>query len=271
MQNHQFPDSFILLQQEGYLIRSCLTTGLTELRKANVQNKGSFYSALFNLSTGFERFLKSIIIIDYMLNNDLSVPSITQLKFFGHNIIELYDSCYNIALNRSVEFPGRGKMDLIANNLLQLFSDFAKTTRYYNLNALSTSQKYKDPLFHWNEILQDVIQEDVSDYQISKILFEAEFVSEMIDEYSTTIMSGLDKKALSTFDIFNLPSLQAQAVKHVNFRIIKILFPIKKLIYNLSLEVYNLEEQVPPFPQMQEFFQWLVDDRQYILRKKVWP
>ena len=71
-----FPPSYLLLQQEGYLISSSLTTGLTELRAAHVHNKGAFYTALFNLSVGFERLLKAIVIIDHMLDNGLAVPII---------------------------------------------------------------------------------------------------------------------------------------------------------------------------------------------------
>ena len=55
--------SYIWLEQEGYLISSCLSMGLTELRKADVYNKGAFYSSFFNLSVGLERLLKSIIIL----------------------------------------------------------------------------------------------------------------------------------------------------------------------------------------------------------------
>jgi hypothetical protein len=97
MNNVQFPPSFILLQQEGHLLSSCLANGLTDLRSANVHNKGAFYSALFNLSVGTERLLKAIVIIDHMLKNNLSVPSRGELKGYGHNILDLYDTCESIA------------------------------------------------------------------------------------------------------------------------------------------------------------------------------
>ena len=80
-----FPESFLLLQQEGYLISSCLSNGLTELRAANVHNKGAFYSSLFNISVGTERLLKAIIIIDHMLRNDLAPPTRRELKGYGLN------------------------------------------------------------------------------------------------------------------------------------------------------------------------------------------
>jgi len=53
--NANYPPSFLLLQQEGYLISSCLALGLTELRVANVHNKGAFYSSLLNISYHFQK------------------------------------------------------------------------------------------------------------------------------------------------------------------------------------------------------------------------
>ena len=116
----QFPPSFLLLQQEGYLIRSCLALGLTELRNAHVHNKGSFYTALFNLSVGLERLLKAIVIIDHMLNNGLSVPTKKQLQAYGHNIIELYDACETIGTARQSPIPSRAQLDAIDREIMSL-------------------------------------------------------------------------------------------------------------------------------------------------------
>ena len=63
-----FSEKFKLLQQEGYLTQSSLCQGLTFLRKANLGEKerGLFYSAFFQLSIGIERFMKIVVILDYM-------------------------------------------------------------------------------------------------------------------------------------------------------------------------------------------------------------
>jgi len=136
--NTQFLPSFLLLQQEGHLISSCLAMGLTELRSANVYNKGAFYSALFNLSVGIERLLKAIIIMEHMLKNNLSVPTKKQLRGCGHNITELYDECVKISINHGSQLPARSSIDNINQELLGLLSDFAQITRYHNnLDALS--------------------------------------------------------------------------------------------------------------------------------------
>lgn len=269
--NSQFPPSFILLQQEAYLIRSCLATGLTELRSASVNNKGAFYSALFNLSIGIERLLKAIIIMEHMLKNALSVPTKKQLKCYGHNITELYDVCVNISSIHSGNLPNRNSIDSINQELIKLLSDFAETTRYHNLDALSAQQNEKDPLEHWGEIILLILSHDVPERQRNKILGKAKLVANAISHITITIMHGLDKRPISTEEALALPGLHDEAVKYIVLRIISFLSPIRDLISTLSYEAYGLGTTQPPFPQMQEFLEWILDDRQYVLSKKKWP
>ncbi len=261
----------MLQEQEGYLFSACLATGLTELRTAHVHNKGAFYSALFNLSVGAERLLKVIVIMEHMLNNKLAVPTKQQLKGYGHNIVELYDRASSIAKNHSVVVPERSMLDTINRELLRLLSDFAQTTRYHNLDALSASHRGQDPLKHWGEIIISILSSDVPTRQREKILATANGIGNAIDDITMTLMHGLDHTPLSTAEALALPGLHDQAVKFAVYRIVTILSPIRDLLSALSHEAYSLGVAVPPFPQMQEFLEWLWSDRQYVLRKKKWP
>lgn len=56
-----FLPSFLLFQQEGHLIQSMLTAGLTAALTADVRHKGQAYVAMFNLATGLERLFKVVI------------------------------------------------------------------------------------------------------------------------------------------------------------------------------------------------------------------
>jgi len=268
---YNFPLSFLLLQQEGHLISSCLALGLTELRAANVHNKGSFYSSLLNLSVGMERLMKAIIIMQHMLDNNLSVPTKKQLKSYGHNIIELYDKCVKISVNNSVTLPDRSSLNNISQELLVLLSNFAQTTRYHNLDALSAQQTEKDPLEHWGEIILLILKQNVTQRQRDKVLGQARMVANAIDGISITIMQGLNKQPLTTEEALALPGLHDQAVKYAVLHLINMLSPIRDLISTLSHLAYGLGAAQPPFPQMQEFLEWIWDDRQYVLRKKKWP
>lgn len=269
--SYQFPASFLLLQQEGYLISSCLATGLSELRLANVYNKGAFYSALFNLSVGIERLLKTIVIMEHMLKNNLSVPSKKQMKDYGHNIIDLYDSGVSTASLHNVQLPSRDALDSANKEILKLLSDFAQSTRYHNLDALSSSHNGKDPLAHWSEILISILHQDITEKKRDNILRQANVIAKAIQEFTFTLMQGLDRQPLTTEEALALPGLHDEAVKYAVLRIITILSPIRDLISTLSRKSYFLGVSEPPFPQMQEFLEWIWDDRQYVLRKKRWP
>lgn len=268
-----FPPSFLLLQQEGYLISSCLALGLTELRTANVHNKGAFYSSLLNISVGLERLMKAIIIMQHMLNNNLSVPTKKQLKGYGHNIIELYDECVKISICNSDNLPNRSSLNNTNQELLALLSDFSQSTRYHNLDALSSQQTGKDPIEHWGEIMLLILKQDVTKRQKNKVLGQARLVADAdaVDDISITIMQGMNKQPLTTEEALALPGLHDQAAKYAVLHLINMLSPIRDLISTLSHLAYGLGVSQPPFPQMQEFLDWIWDDRQYVLRKKKWP
>lgn len=249
---------------------SCLALGLTELRNAHVHNKGAFYTGLFNLSVGFERFLKAIIIIDYMLNNRCTVPTKKQLQAYGHNIVQLYDTCEKIGASRQSSIPNRCQLDDINQGIVALLSDFARITRYHNLDALSASQSGIDPLLQWSKIILAIIGKDVSKKQREKILTEAHVIANAIDDITFTLMHDLDQSPLTTAEALSLPGLHDQAARFAVLRVVETLDPFRKLLGVVSHEAYGLGKSVPPFPQMQEFLEWLWNDRQYVLKKK-WP
>lgn len=271
MNYQEFPQSFVLLQQEGHLIQSCLTNGLTELRAAHVHNKGAFYSSLFNLSIGMERLLKSAVIIDHMLRNNMQAPTVKQLKGYGHNIIELFGACSNIAEDRSFRFPNLSGFDEIDKSMISLLSDFALIARYHNLDSLSSPQSRRDPLHQWSDIMLSILEKDVKKSQRDKVLAKAEIVANAIDDITITVMHGLDKMPLTTEQALSLPGLHDLAVKYAVFRLVTIIAAIRGFITDICHLAYGLGVHVPPFPQMQEFLSWAWDDRQYAMRKKKWP
>jgi hypothetical protein len=139
------------------------------------------------------------------------------------------------------------------------------------LDALSSSQGGEDPLNHWGEIIIKILKTDVPSKTRDKILEQGKLVASAVNDFTMTIMSGLDGRPLSTEDALSLPGLHDQGVRYAVLRIIKVLTPAKELITELSYRAYGLNAQAPPFPQMQEFLSWMWDDRQYVLRKKKWP
>ncbi|MFT3800974.1 MAG: hypothetical protein QM766_07095 [Burkholderiaceae bacterium] len=212
--------------------------------------------------------MKAAIIIDCMVKNGLMAPTRKQLKFYGHDLLQLYESCVQISLAESRKIPRFDEMEIISRSIFNLLNDFAKVTRYHNLDALSLSNPEKDPLLQWNRILLEILETDVSEKAKAKIMRIGMAVSDVISDRTVTIMQGLDKQALSTAQALILPGLHDPAARHAVLYLVKALCPVRDLLSDLSHKAYGLGTSVPPFPQMHEFLEWLWDDRSYVLRKK---
>ncbi len=149
MKELQNPDSkeVILLLKETGLAATSIEQGLNALRKAKFSNKKLYYQAFFLLSIGMERILKLIIIVNNLVTKD-RFPENNELKDYGHNIIDLFNKItYEIRPNE--DFLNQEEIYL---PILNFLSDFAKGSRYYNLDTLSGKNGRKDPLHEWNKI-----------------------------------------------------------------------------------------------------------------------
>src|SRR5690606_6437784 len=136
--------------------------------------------------------------IDHMLENGLAVPTKKQLQARGHNIADLYDECGRIGVKRQSPIPNRAHLDSIDQELLLLLSDFARATRYHNLDALSASQISADPLAGWGELIIAILGHDVPQKRKDEILAQTNVVATAIDDVTVTLMHGLDQSPLTT-------------------------------------------------------------------------
>ncbi|MCD4505557.1 hypothetical protein LQR30_15770 [Chromobacterium piscinae] len=218
-----------------------------------------------------ERLLKAIVIIHYMLQHRLVVPTKKQLKEYGHDLNSLYSKCVAISADGPSSIPSISDLDQITQEIIQLLSDFAETTRYHNLDALSTTVTSKDPLSHINEILEMIIKSDVPASTVKNITkLRGGFALEVGDIMSV-FSQGLDGCDLTLGESFILPALHDKAASFMVLRMVKLLAPLKEFIGDLCQQSYSLRASQPPFPQMDEFLDFLWEDRNYVLRKKRWP
>lgn len=265
-----YPETYRLLEQEGYLFQSSLTSGLTSLRAAGTHDKGKFYSALFNLSIGIERLCKTIIIIDRMLKNKMQSPSESEMRQLGHQITVLHNAVATIAADRSVPFMVLDLQVPTTIALVDLLDEFALRSRYHNLDGLGSGRKSNDPLMEWHKILVEVLKTDCRPSSVQRLLGRVNHSVSQIENDAIALAKGLDGRDLSLREAFSEPALQDMALKHVVLRLIQFLSPFRGLLGSLCSEVYAIPGH-PGIPQMQEFLKWVWDDRTYVLRKRVWP
>jgi len=130
---------FVTLLHEGTLAAELVCAGVTTLRKASTPRSGLFELALFNLSIGFERMCKLIVLVDHYLANKGSFPSNDVMKNkYGHDLDKLFPSVARIVVERNITADySQPPSSEIHREIISTLSEFAKTTRYYNLDYLT--------------------------------------------------------------------------------------------------------------------------------------
>ena len=202
----------------------------------------------------------------------MKAPTAKILKSYGHNILDLHDTCVGISEKRKIHVDPYTAFDAIDQEVLRSLNEFALMSRYHNLDSLSSPTGNLDPLQLWEGIMLRVVEADVSSRIIDKIIEDANFVSAAIFDKTHIDMMGLSKEPLTLEKALALPGLHEQAARFAVLRLIKILAPIRDLLSSISLTAfYHKGFSSPPVPLMGEFLDWIWDDRSYVLRKRRWP
>lgn len=147
-----FSPQWHALGREAELAAEQLATGVTLLGRANHAQKGLYLQAFFALSIGLERLAKLVLVADHAIPHGGAWMNDAALRRFGHDIDALLRACEPIghahaAQQRWGARPAARIHDAIVANL----TDFAKQTRYYNLDSLSGGKAARpvEPIQRW--------------------------------------------------------------------------------------------------------------------------
>jgi len=264
-----FEKNYQLLVQEGHLTMSSLLGGLNSLRRANIDDahRGLFYSGLFELATGFERLMKIVVLLEYKIENQLKNPTNNQLKSFGHNICELYTICEKLA--SKYQLSNDMKLNEAQNEMLIVLSDFAKGSRYYNLDELTSKNKNKDPVGQWLSVIEYHIWGLRSDIR-QKLQDDALKFGDV-----NNWQQNLNGEWISGCDFYYLFQATEKASYHVNWSIISLLYPFYHLLQTQVFRLHKMQDALPEkipdeVPFMYEFFPFFLTSKSKVLRKKQW-
>lgn len=157
-----------LLFMESNLTNTLLLGGLDSLKSASLLDVGNYYRAFFQLSIGLERLLKLIYIYDYRNKYKGKFPTDKELRKKGHAINEMVE-----------EYAPKILENNIYSLVIDFITDFNKTSRYYNLYALSGIID-ANPIETWGSIEVLILKKYKGD--ISEELKEqTEFLKSMMD------------------------------------------------------------------------------------------
>lgn len=247
------------LFNEAGICAHLIGTGLTNIRKAHFMQKAHFGSAFFELTIGIERLCKIILIKRYQKNNSDAFPTNEYIRKFSHEICSLI---HEVVKNNKTEFIEK---DNIADAIIRFLSEFAKTTRYYNLDSITgTLPKEKDPLVMWNKIAEEIIKRHYKDKKFS--LTENKMI-ELVQENASFLYHDLNGNLIDNARDFFYVGRTAETVQKYS---VYYLYGILKDLLNV---VHKEEDEYYSMPLVSEFFPFFYDGaltKREILLKKNW-
>jgi hypothetical protein len=272
-----FSPRFFLLQKEGFLVRSCLGSGLTALRAANLDEPGKFYAAFIQLCIGLERMMKTIIIIDYMVDHHLDAPDTRTMKNYGHDLVLLFESTRALATKRGLRYCDAIAKVSMEYRILQFLAKFATSSRYYNVDRLggAAAAEDDDPLVEWKKLLLQIISLDVPQGRIRRIREDAATMASILGDCMFVTQHDLDNRPLQLDETLRLPNILAAGASYAVYRLFKILSPLKETLSDVADEAVQLNQRedgnVWHIPYMREFFDFICTNKAFTLRRKRWP
>lgn len=274
-----FSATWFLLEQEGLLAQACLCNGLTALRRANLgDKKGLFYSAFFELSIGFERVLKLVLILDHMANNKLAPPPSKYIEGFRHDLIRLFDATKTVCTLRSLTFLDEFPPDSLPIRILDFLDRFADTGgRYSNINKLTghKHQAVDDPIVKWGEIASRIMREQATPSERQRAQLNGQMANAAFGGAAASLISDLNQQPMDVAPLHVRASELDTAAKYAIYALVTLIAALREVIDALCDSAWAANPPgssgVADVPDMKEFFQFAWADRQYVMRKRQWP
>ena len=207
--------AFIL---EANMANTLALEGLDCLKQASLFKVGFYYQAFFSLSTALERILKLILIYDYK-NKGENLTNAT-LKKKGHAIKEMVE-------RYAPEILKENSKQLV----IEFMTEFAKSTRYYNLDML-TGKEDVDPICVWSLIEVQIVK----NYHVEIPVCEDNTI-----DYQVALTDGTIRSAKPIMEEYERKEIFQEYNVLVFYKIIQTL--VDKLVQYQGNETYpNMKE-----------------------------
>lgn len=259
---------FIALQREAAIGAELIAAGVTLLGKASSFKSWLYSHAFFNLTIGLERTAKLILLLDYYYeNNHTFFDDNTLRKRYGHDLDKLLmdakDVSEKLVTNESYKFPDTQ----LHKKLISFLSDFAKITRYYNLNFLTNSEiNQHDPIKTWNTDIGRLI---LKEYPLRKKNRVPVLLIKAIEPHTRVTGTAEDHSLLNSL---MGAAENSRRSEHINIYgrllIMQIARAMAETISELTLKAYK--ERTVDIPVLTDFFRIYFNEDSYFLKRKTW-
>lgn len=139
--------------REGGIAAESLYSGLGALRKANYAQTSLYNHAFFGITIGLERMCKLAILIESRTVAGGAYPTDEEFRHkYGHDLGTLFGKVDDIRAGIAADLEWSLPNEDVSRTALAVLSDFARWTRYYNIDLLVGAKKVhlrRDPVEAW--------------------------------------------------------------------------------------------------------------------------
>jgi len=258
--------TYQLLLNEGHLFQGCFKSSLVALRRDRSADRGRYYAASFHFAIGLERLLKVLVLLDHW-KRERRFPDTQELRQHGgrsgHDIEKLYLTVRDLFVRYGVSCPGFDPDDL-DTRLLGYLSDFAKVSRYFNLDTLVGESRSEDPLARWDALLHEVYERDLPEMQRIHDEDQLDAMAETIEGNVVHMpCESMGGEPQSFRGMVQDHGMIARALPAMCLRLLKLLIPLKELLIEIRVGIHADDDhsQSATVPFMEEFLDFVCRDK----------
>jgi hypothetical protein len=197
-----FSPEWHALGREAALAAEQLAIGATSLGKANHAQQGLYTQAFFGLSIGLERIAKLVIVADYAIENR-RFPDNRILRNIGHEIDVLLNHCESLSIKwrNGQDYSERPNLD-IHKGIIETLTEFAKSSRYYNLDFLTGGRKqFPEPIGGWwQRVGQPILQKHYTQRQREKDEVQSKLMHDLLSKQTLVLYHDEQEKKIDNIE-----------------------------------------------------------------------
>lgn len=257
-----FSPVFIALQREAGIGAEMIGTGVTLLGKAASSSSGVYSQAFFNLTIGLERTAKLVVLLDYYFKNGHKFFDDGTLKTkYGHDLEKLLQDAKLVSDAMVTKEMYRFPDTELHRKFISFLSDFAKTTRYYNLNFLTNGNKgQSDPIKTWNVDVGNLI---LKTYPLRGKRKVPDELIDLMEPHTRVLGSAEDHSLINSVRGSVENSYRSE---HINKYGRLLALQITRALASTLGELGTAED----IPYMSDFFRVYMNDDKMFLSRKTW-
>lgn len=265
------------LGREAALVRHLIGSGATALGRANYADQmGEYYTAFFGLSVGLERLAKLILVADYAITHDGSMPEEREVRKFGHKLLDLANAVDEVTNTRNLDLRYTRPTTQISEKILECLDAFAdaRRGRYANFASLDEPNlSSEEPIGKWwDEVAEAILQQH---YYGKSSQRRVEANAEVIDYFMSPISmvrhTDENGRAMQDVKSASIRTGQTKIVQRLGryyaLTIARWLSDVLSTIAHTACYQHN----VGGFFGINEYFYTYTVDDSFLKTRKVWP